>query len=759
MKADLRRANNRSLCTVRKLNVKLSHTGGEKNGMFDFNSVLQSLVVTEDSEASLAAILQHTIVSSMEQIQQHFDSILSKKGTKILIWNLRRAKDGKSEIDFETDESDFRLPEIQIDQVKPGPRNSGSFNAEKSIPDMHYSLRAYLSILYLKPRMQIILRGRKIQAKLVSKRLNHIEHDVYNPHFSREKVKVTFGLDPKNKQQYGIMMYHKNRLIKAYQKIGCQLKTSGQRAGMGVIGVIECNFLKPAHNKQDFEYTKEYRLTLGALGQKLNDYWKEVTEKKAREREFWAVDADDTDEGPTWLQCEDCLKWRNVPRGVYKVTPESWNCSQNPNPRLRSCSLPEEAEDSEELLTPSYQKHHRKLEQQKIRKQEKPLEKSSSEPVQPVDQSQVAVEPTAKQFDSEENTPENDETKTECFPENDTEVDADVQTNDNAQTQQTSVVTQTQQTVTGGDTSGFAPGPTDRETRVQSLKEEQHCTDIDVKRQDAYGDGLSSSKRKSSTSFYCAIKKRHLLGKRYLDAHNDAQNPQPRTETRTFQTSASDPGPTGCSSRAENPDTANRGPSGHTWAQSPSSTAAPPSRTEGPQPGPEGRDREAKAQRLAALEREVLNLRRQLGMEITKTSRGTMTDADCRPALEQCHMGCQTNAAPSSSLTSPAPAAGPAGSVVLGQRVMFDLKEQPGPNRMRREISGSQSKSRVNESEADRGSQSAQKKLQDIRNNVVALLTALLPHLDLSGISMETTDVDNILQQIIEVNSLKIKQL
>lgn len=37
------------------------------------------------------------------------------------------------------------------------------------------------------------------------------------------------------------------------------LQVSGQRAGVGVIGIIECNFLKPAHNKQDFEYTKEYR--------------------------------------------------------------------------------------------------------------------------------------------------------------------------------------------------------------------------------------------------------------------------------------------------------------------------------------------------------------------------------------------------------------------------------------------------------------------------------------------------------------------
>lgn len=106
---------------------------------------------------------------------------------------------------------------------------------------------------------------------------------------------MTFGVNPKKKEHYGIMMYHRNRLIKAYEKVGCQLKVtkiiilyvlgmlwmdgwmlccakyystslllfclqaSGQRVGIGVIGIIECNFLKPAHNKQDFEYTKEYR--------------------------------------------------------------------------------------------------------------------------------------------------------------------------------------------------------------------------------------------------------------------------------------------------------------------------------------------------------------------------------------------------------------------------------------------------------------------------------------------------------------------
>lgn len=35
------------------------------------------------------------------------------------------------------------------------------------------------------------------------------------------------------------------------------------------------------------------RLTLGALGLKLNDYWKEVADKKAREREFQTAEKDD----------------------------------------------------------------------------------------------------------------------------------------------------------------------------------------------------------------------------------------------------------------------------------------------------------------------------------------------------------------------------------------------------------------------------------------------------------------------------------
>lgn len=39
--------------------------------------------------------------------------------------------------------------------------------------------------------------------------------------------------------------------------------------GVGVVGIIECNFLKPTHNKQDFDYTNEYRYVAHLFTDKL----------------------------------------------------------------------------------------------------------------------------------------------------------------------------------------------------------------------------------------------------------------------------------------------------------------------------------------------------------------------------------------------------------------------------------------------------------------------------------------------------------
>ncbi|KAM8909975.1 MORC family CW-type zinc finger protein 3 [Spinachia spinachia] len=723
-----------------------------------FNQQTKSLVVTEDSEASLAAILQHSLITSQEQIHSHFDSILSKKGTKILIWNIRRARDGQPEVDFETDVSDFRLPEIHNDELKKCLRTFGSPRAKDDVPDIHYSLKAYLSILYLKPRTQIILRGKKIPVKLVSKRLKHIEHDVYKPHFSKEKVKVTFGLNPKSKDHYGIMMYHRNRLIKAYEKVGCQLKASGQRGGVGVSGIIECNFLKPAHNKQDFEYTREYRLTLGALGLKLNDYWREVEEKKAREREFQAVereenvDEPDAEEGPMWLQCEDCLKWRKVPAHYYNVAPDSWNCSQNPNLNHRSCSLPEEAEDSEELSTPSYHKKHKKQEHRKSRKREKSFELCEFQDQRAKHQilSRSSSEPSCVTFRAGRRHDEEDDRRPDRTSEGHP---TDALAHDSAQTQRT------------------VPAPVahiqhKEDETVEEKERDTSAERVEGEEESAYA---VSQKRKSGSLDH-SERKRPCLQEEQPDSENMADEVNPPK-----QTNAPEPLLPGKTKPADGGRGEKRGDAAqrthstlartHCLPSTQTVMVSPLSRSEGPRSRllpPGGSGREASVQKLAGLEKEAQRLRRLLALDAADTTaadgageKPAAGPGTPPPSTARREVGCQTDVAQvvlpplsqsSGSSSWPGPAAGRPVVVVPSQRALCGPK---GP-------AEGHSRTIGGDSEACESSRSSQEDLHSIRNNVVVLLTALLPQLDLAGISMETTDVDNILQQIIEVNSLKL---
>lgn len=116
------------------------------------------------------------------------------------------------------------------------------------------------------------------------------------------------------------------------------------------------------------------------------------------------------------------------------------------------------------------------------------------------------------------------------------------------------------------------------------------------------------------------------------------------------------------SSRAENSDPLEQTPTTpHTWTHSLPFTqtvmVSPLSRTEGRRSRalpPDGGDREAKLQRLAGLEKEVQRLRDLLGLEITKTTQGTMTSDDScpenqkqgpvRPSASRA-IGCQTDMA------------------------------------------------------------------------------------------------------------------
>nr|XP_014345398.1 PREDICTED: MORC family CW-type zinc finger protein 3 isoform X1 [Latimeria chalumnae] len=324
-------------------------------------------IPSKESEDSLKAILGHSLFSDEKALLAELDAVMGRRGTRIIIWSIRQCKGGKTEFDFDTDKYDIRIPDDFVDEKNGNKSYRRQERMDQIVPESDYSLRAYCSILYLKPRMQIILRGQKVKTQLVSKNLAHIERDVYKPQFLTRNIKITFGFNWKNKEHYGIMMYHKNRLIKAYERVGCQLRANNM--GVGVIGVIECSFLKPTHNKQDFDYTKEYRLTISALGQKLNDYWNEKKANKYQEDPQNTVAIEDEQVRPdqNWVQCDSCLKWRKLPDGINPdKLPDKWYCWSNPDPQYRSCDVPEEPEDED--LHPTYEKTYKKQERVRERR-------------------------------------------------------------------------------------------------------------------------------------------------------------------------------------------------------------------------------------------------------------------------------------------------------------------------------------------------------------------------------------------------------
>uniref|UniRef100_A0A9J7XI76 MORC family CW-type zinc finger 3a n=1 Tax=Cyprinus carpio carpio TaxID=630221 RepID=A0A9J7XI76_CYPCA len=336
-----------------------------------FKRVGQSFRPESQHATSLQDILQYSLFQTEEELLCELNAInainaysdTESTGTRIIIWNLRKTSTDKSEFVFETGCNDIQIPsEVYESEKKKYKQPSHVF---LSSPESDFSLRAYCSILYLKPRMQIIICGQKVKTQLISKSLEHIVKNKYKPTFlNRKSIPITFGYNTKSKEHYGVMMYHKNRLIKAYERVGCQNK--GNEKGVGVIAVIECNFLKPTHNKQDFDYTEDYRRTMNALGEKLEEYWNAIRLKKGSNTTLPIPKCPDQN----WVQCDEmkCQKWRKLPDGIdVNKLPEKWFCRYNPDPMFRRCEQEEEAEDSEDESTDclkNYKQHKRNLKKQ-----------------------------------------------------------------------------------------------------------------------------------------------------------------------------------------------------------------------------------------------------------------------------------------------------------------------------------------------------------------------------------------------------------
>ncbi|XP_030642281.1 MORC family CW-type zinc finger protein 3a [Chanos chanos] len=328
--------------------------------------------------ACLSEILKYSLFKEEKDLLSELQAIDTPyhasggTGTRIIIWNLRRRAGQELEFDLDADRYDIRIPADVLENERRNYRQPDRIM--QSIPESDYSLRAYCSILYLKPRMQIIIRGQKVKTQLIAKTLAWVRKDCYKPVFLKRGLRIIFGYNTRSKEQYGIMMYHKNRLIKAYKRVGCQIKANN--TGVGVIGVIECNFLQPTHNKQDFDDTEEYRKTIANVAIKLEEYWKEMQHNRRTENPNSTLPVEDIQKRPdqNWVQCDSCRKWRKLPDGINTdKLPDRWLCPMNLDPQFRSCQAPEEPEDSDDEQRP-YQKTYKQQEKQTKAQQERSIQ-------------------------------------------------------------------------------------------------------------------------------------------------------------------------------------------------------------------------------------------------------------------------------------------------------------------------------------------------------------------------------------------------
>ncbi|XP_031272709.1 protein MICRORCHIDIA 7-like [Pistacia vera] len=224
-----------------------------------WNKMIRSSL--DDWNRNLETIVQWSPYTSEEDLFHQFN-LLEDQGTRVIIYNLWEDDEGNLELDFDSDRDDIQIrgvnrDEKNIEMAKKYP-NSRHFLTYR------HSLRSYASILYLRlpAGFRIILRGKDVLHHNIINDMMLTKEITYKPLHLPERVPrdlnmvatVTIGFVKDARHHIdvqGFNVYHKNRLIKPFWRVWNAAGSDGR----GAIGVLEANFVEPAHDKQGFERT------------------------------------------------------------------------------------------------------------------------------------------------------------------------------------------------------------------------------------------------------------------------------------------------------------------------------------------------------------------------------------------------------------------------------------------------------------------------------------------------------------------------
>ncbi|XP_018476644.1 protein MICRORCHIDIA 4 isoform X2 [Raphanus sativus] len=225
----------------------------------EWSPILRSSL--SDWNKNVETILQWSPFSTEDELLCQFN-LMKQHGTRIIIYNLWEDDQGRLELDFDTDPHDIQLRGVNRDEKSIS--MATQYPNSRHFLTYKHSLRSYVSILYLRvpPEFRIILRGRDVEHHNIVNDMMHTDQITYRPkegpggqsNFANMSAVVTIGFVKDAKHHVdvqGFNVYHKNRLIKPFWRIW---NAAGSQ-GRGIIGVLEADFVEPAHDKQGFERT------------------------------------------------------------------------------------------------------------------------------------------------------------------------------------------------------------------------------------------------------------------------------------------------------------------------------------------------------------------------------------------------------------------------------------------------------------------------------------------------------------------------